>query len=85
MAAASGLALVPAHTRKHMKTTTCHTDQLVVSALHSGCRRLIFGIGGSAASEGGANMSQAKSKKGILFFKYTAPGKEIISTGKQKQ
>lgn len=74
MAAASGLALVPAIRRNPMKTTTYGTGQLMVSALHSGCRRLIVGIGGSATSDGGAGMAQALGV-GLL----DAEGRDIVT------
>jgi len=73
MAAASGLALVPAIHRNPMKTTTYGTGQLMVSALNSGCRRLIVGIGGSATSDGGAGMAQALGV-GLL----DAEGRDIV-------
>jgi len=59
MAAASGLALVPATRRDPMVTTSQGTGELIRSALDAGVRHLIVGIGGSATNDGGAGMLQA--------------------------
>ena len=59
MAAASGLALVPAGVRDPLKTTTRGTGDLVRDALEAGVRRLVIGIGGSATNDGGAGLAQA--------------------------
>ncbi len=59
MAAASGLPLVPTDKRNPLLTTTCGTGELILTALESGCRKLIIGIGGSATNDGGAGMAQA--------------------------
>ncbi len=59
MAAASGLSLVPSRSRNPSLTTTWGTGELILSALDSGCRKLIIGIGGSATNDGGAGMAQA--------------------------
>jgi len=59
MAAASGLALVPAGQRDPRRATSYGTGQLIAEAIHHGCRRVIIGIGGSATNDGGAGMAQA--------------------------
>lgn len=59
MAAASGLALVPAEARNPLKTTTRGTGELLLAAREAGARRVIIGIGGSATNDGGAGMAQA--------------------------
>ena len=59
MASASGLPLVPTDKRNPLLTTTCGTGELILTALESGCRKLIIGIGGSATNDGGAGMAQA--------------------------
>ncbi len=64
MAAASGLALVPAHRRNPTRTTSYGTGQLILAALNAGAKRIILGIGGSATNDGGAGMAQAL---GALF------------------
>jgi len=63
MAAASGLALVPAHQRNPLLTTSFGTGELIKSALDAGARHLIVGIGGSATNDGGAGMLQALGVK----------------------
>lgn len=59
MAEASGYRLVPAARRNPLITTTYGTGELIMAALHRGCRRLIVGIGGSATNDGGSGMAQA--------------------------
>lgn len=59
MAAASGLALVPATQRNPEVTTSYGTGELITAALDAGARHLILGIGGSATNDGGAGMLQA--------------------------
>lgn len=59
MAAASGLALVPASRRDPRVTSTEGTGELIRAALDTGARRLILGIGGSATNDGGTGMLRA--------------------------
>jgi len=59
MAAASGLALVPAAQRNPMKTSSFGTGELLLHALEQGVRDFIVGIGGSATNDGGVGMLQA--------------------------
>jgi glycerate 2-kinase len=59
MAAASGLLLVPDNLRNPLITTTYGTGEMMRDALHSGCTKIIIGIGGSATNDGGAGMAQA--------------------------
>lgn len=59
MAAASGLALVPAAKRNPLITTSRGTGELILDALDKGARNIIIGIGGSATNDGGAGMMQA--------------------------
>ena len=63
MAAASGLPLVSPEKRNPLVATTYGTGELILSALESGCRKLIIGIGGSATNDGGAGMAQALGAK----------------------
>lgn len=65
MAAASGLTLVPPGSRNPLAATSYGTGGLIRMALHSGCDRLIIGIGGSATNDGGMGMAQAL---GIRFL-----------------
>lgn len=53
MAAASGLALVPAAQRNPLVTTSYGTGELIRAALDAGARKFIVGIGGSATNDGG--------------------------------
>ena len=59
MASASGLYIVPFEKRNPLLATTYGTGELILSALDSGCRKLIIGIGGSATNDGGAGVAQA--------------------------
>ncbi|GGP21299.1 glycerate kinase [Silvimonas iriomotensis] len=59
MAAASGLALVPAAARNPLLTTTRGTGELIMAALDAGARHLVIGLGGSATNDGGVGMAQA--------------------------
>ncbi len=59
VAAASGLALVPAEQRHPGFTTTYGTGELMLAALKLGVRRIIVGLGGSATNDAGAGMAQA--------------------------
>lgn len=59
MAAASGLALVPAAQRNPERTTSYGTGELIAAALNAGARHLILGLGGSATNDAGAGMLQA--------------------------
>ena len=65
MAAAAGLALVPAKRRNPCLTTTFGVGQLIKAACASGAQRLIVCVGGSATNDGGCGMAQAL---GIRFF-----------------
>jgi glycerate kinase len=59
MAAASGLALVPAPLRNPERATTRGTGELMRHALDQGARKLLVCVGGSATNDGGAGMAQA--------------------------
>jgi glycerate kinase len=68
MAAAAGLALVPAELRDPEKTTSYGVGQLIKAACASGAKRLIVCVGGSATNDGGCGMAQAL---GIRFLSAT--------------
>jgi glycerate kinase len=73
MAGASGITLVKPEDRNPLLTTTYGLGEVIRDAIHSGCRKFIIGIGGSATNDGGAGMLQAL-------------GIELLdSTGKQIQ
>ncbi len=59
MAAAAGLALVPAHLRNPLETTTYGVGELIKDAINRGCRHFLIGIGGSATNDGGTGMLRA--------------------------
>lgn len=59
MAAACGLPLVPVEQRDPELTTTYGFGEMILDALHRGCKRLILGIGGSATNDAGFGMLQA--------------------------
>ena len=57
MAAAAGITLVSE--RNPLETTTYGVGELILDAIHRGCRRFIVGIGGSATNDGGTGMLTA--------------------------
>lgn len=59
MASAAGITLVPASERDPLKATTRGVGEMILHALHLGCRNFIIGIGGSATNDGGIGMLQA--------------------------
>jgi glycerate kinase len=59
VAAAAGLALVPAGQRDPLTTTSHGAGDLIRAALDRGCRRIFVGVGGSATVDGGAGLLQA--------------------------
>lgn len=63
MAAASGLDFVPREMRNPLITTTWGVGELVRSALDTGAKKIILGLGGSATNDGGAGMMQALGVK----------------------
>jgi glycerate kinase len=76
MAAASGLALVPAERRDPSWMTTMGTGELLLAAIAAGARKVILGIGGSATNDGGAGLAQA-----LGFRLLDAEGHEILPGG----
>ncbi len=59
MAQAAGLELVPDDLKDPTKTTTFGVGELILAALDASPRKIIFGLGGSATTDGGAGMAQA--------------------------
>lgn len=59
MASASGLALLSPDQYDPLHNTTYGTGELIRAALDAGADKIILGIGGSAANDGGAGMAQA--------------------------
>lgn len=59
MSQAAGITQVTEKERNPLYTTTYGVGQMIVDAVHKGCRRFIMGIGGSATNDGGVGMLQA--------------------------
>ncbi len=59
VAAASGLALVPAERRHPGFTTSYGTGELILRAIDQGVRKILVGLGGSATNDAGAGLAQA--------------------------
>lgn len=59
MAQAAGITLVPESQRNPLKTTTYGVGEMLLDAVHKGCKKLIVGIGGSATNDVGIGMLQA--------------------------
>ncbi|WP_066943037.1 glycerate kinase [Streptomyces lushanensis] len=59
MAEASGLQHLPAGVFAPLTATTCGSGELLRAALDAGARRIVFGVGGSATTDGGAGMLAA--------------------------
>lgn len=75
MAAAAGLPLVYGHPAPE-EATTYGVGQLILHAAHSGARRVIVGLGGSATTDGGCGAAAAA---GVRF--YDKDGKDFVPTG----
>ena len=67
MAAASGLALLPASQRDPWQTTTLGTGQLIAAAAQAGAAALVLGVGGSATHDIGLG---ALSALGLEFLSF---------------
>ena len=65
MAAASGLTLLQPEERNPWQTSSYGTGEMIMEAIHHGCRHLLIGIGGSATNDAGTGMLQAL---GFRFF-----------------
>jgi glycerate kinase len=72
MAQASGLRLLRSEEYDPLHASTFGTGELMQHALDAGCRRLLFGIGGSATNDGGVGMAQA-----LGFSLLDAAGREL--------
>lgn len=59
VAAACGLTLVPLAKRNPLLTTSYGVGELILDAIHKGCRQFIIGLGGSATNDAGIGMLQA--------------------------
>jgi glycerate 2-kinase len=63
MAQSSGLTLIENAQRDALRATSYGTGEVIKTALDSGCRHLLIGIGGSATTDGGAGALQALGAK----------------------
>ncbi|MER5731332.1 glycerate kinase [Streptomyces sp. NPDC002138] len=59
MAEASGLQLLPAGVFAPLTSTTYGSGEVLKAALDAGARSIVFGVGGSATTDGGAGMLSA--------------------------
>ncbi|NGO76203.1 glycerate kinase [Streptomyces sp. YC504] len=59
MAEASGLQLLPEGVFAPLTSTTYGSGELLLAALDAGARTIVFGVGGSATTDGGAGMLAA--------------------------
>ncbi|MEU6243827.1 glycerate kinase [Streptomyces sp. NPDC047024] len=59
MAEASGLRLLPEGVRAPLTASTYGSGELLRAALDAGARTIVFGVGGSATTDGGAGMLMA--------------------------
>lgn len=72
LASASGLTILDASERNPLITSTFGTGEMVVDALHHGCRRIVLGLGGSATNDCATGMLRA------LGFRFVdAQGREL--------
>ena len=75
MAAAAGLPQVGA-LRCPGTATTYGVSELIAHAAHSGCRKILLGLGGSATNDGGCGCAAAL---GVRF--YDADGQSFVPVG----
>ncbi|MFI8307079.1 glycerate kinase [Streptomyces sp. NPDC085927] len=76
MAEASGLQRLPGGVLAPLAASTYGSGELLTAALDAGARTLVFGVGGSATTDGGAGMLAAL---GARFLK--ADGKPVAPGG----
>ena len=59
LATACGLMRLPGGRREPLTASSFGAGQMLAAALEAGARRIIFGVGGSASTDGGAGLLQA--------------------------
>ncbi len=59
LASVSGLGQLPGGTRAPLTASSYGAGEVIRAALDAGCRRIVFGLGGTACTDGGAGMLQA--------------------------
>lgn len=77
MASASGIILAKKEELNPLIATSYGTGQLILDAIHQGCKHIIMGIGGSATNDGGVGMLQA------LGFEFLNESGESVGEGGQ--
>lgn len=77
LATASGLPLVPEEKRNPIHTTSYGSGELLNFAKRKNCQNILFGVGGSATSDGGVGALQAL---GVNFQGISQPasGKDLL-------
>ena len=75
LAAAAGLTLVIGGERNPLVTTPFGVGEMIMDALHRGCRKVILGLGGSATNDGGSGILRA-----LGYHFYNADGEELTDT-----
>ena len=73
MAQASGLPYVPEAARDPRNATTFGTGEMILSAIRTGAKKILIGIGGSATNDGGMGMLAA------LGAKFTDEAGQVVS------
>lgn len=73
LATASGLALVPQHSRNVMAASTLGTGEMIAHAIAGGARHIVLGLGGSASCDGGTGILAA------LGFKLIDSNGKVLS------
>jgi glycerate 2-kinase len=65
LACACGLMLLPGGRREPLTASSFGAGQVLAAALEAGARRIIFGVGGSASTDGGAGLLQALGARAL--------------------
>ena len=76
LATACGLMRLPGGSREPLMASSFGAGQALAAALEAGARRIIFGVGGSASTDGGAGLLQALGAR-VLDFR----GEELARGG----
>lgn len=63
LAQAAGIQHVPMDQRNAAITSSAGLGEMILDAIHQGCRELVIGLGGSACHDGGAGLFQALGGK----------------------
>ncbi|MFI7336835.1 glycerate kinase [Streptomyces sp. NPDC050085] len=81
MAEASGLQLLPEGVFAPLTSTTYGSGEVIAAALDAGARSIVFGVGGSATTDGGAGMLAALGARFLdADGKPVAPGGGPLAT-----